>query len=66
MYTVLPLISASGTYLILKLWGAALIGGRCLKEGAPYFKAKGIIEKKFQNAVIFSFLITVNSYYYDI
>ena len=33
-YTTFPLISASGVYSISKLWGATLIGGRCLKEGA--------------------------------
>ena len=35
------------------LKGAALIGGRCLKEGGAYFKERGIIHMKFQNFVTF-------------
>ena len=52
--TVFPLISTTGAYLILKLCGAALIGGRHLNEGGPYFKVREIIRMKFQNFVIFS------------
>ena len=59
-------MSASGTYLVLKLYSAALIGGRRLKEGGAYFKVRGVIHMKFQNIVIFSFQITINNYRYDI
>ena len=34
---VFSLIIALNAYLILKLRGAALIGGQHLKEGGPYF-----------------------------
>ena len=35
-------------YLILKLWGAALIGW-WLKKGVSYFKVTGIIYRKFES-----------------
>ena len=38
--TVIPLISAPGAYLILKLKGVTVIGERCLKEGGAFFKVK--------------------------
>ena len=43
------------------LKGAALIGGRCLKEGGAYFKERGIIQMKLENFVTF-FLKKKNDY----
>ena len=51
---VFPLKSTPGAYLILKLEGAALIGGWRLKEGGPNFKVRTVY-MKFQNFVVFSF-----------
>ena len=45
--TAFSLIGAPGAYLILKLWDAALIGGRRLKEGGTYYKVREIIHEKF-------------------
>ena len=57
---------SQGTYLISKLSGAVLIGGRCLKEGGAHSKVRKIIRMKFQNIVIISFQITVHKFHYDI
>ena len=59
-------MSALGAYLISKLYGAALIGWRRLKEGGVYFKFRGIIHMKFQNLVIFFFRKTINNHHYEI
>ena len=53
---VFLVISAPGGYLILKLKGAAFIGGLHLKVGGAYFKERRIIHMKFKNFVIFFFL----------
>ena len=60
------MISAPGTYLILKFWSAVLSGGQRLKEGDVYFKIKEIILMKFQNFVIFTFQVWVINRHYDI
>ena len=42
-YTAFPLISVPGIYLILKLYGVALIQERQLKAQRVYFKISEII-----------------------
>ena len=42
-------MSASDPYLILKLYGVALIGGWRLKKEDTYFKLRGIIHVKFSS-----------------
>ena len=64
--TMFPLISAPGTYLILKLLGAVLTRGRRFKEGAVCFNVRKIIHMKFKNFLIFSFQITINDQYCDV
>ena len=64
--TVFPLMSAPGAYIILKVEGVALIGGRRLKEGGAYFQVWRVIHMKFENLVIVSFLIAVKSNHYGI
>lgn len=53
--TVIPLISTPGTYFLLKLEGATLIEGQCLKERGIHFKVQGIIHMKLQSLLHFSF-----------
>ena len=50
--TVFPLISTPGTYLVLKLLGAALINGRNL-----FREVREKTNIKCQNLVIFSFKV---------
>ena len=50
--------------MILKLQGAALIGGLYLKEGGTYFKVKEIVHMKLQNLEISSIQVAINIYHY--
>ena len=50
--------------MILKLQGAALIGGLYLKEEGTYFKAKEIVHMKLQNLEISSIQVAINIYHY--
>ena len=42
------------------------IGEEHLRKGGTCLQARGFISIKFQNVVIFHFLVTVNNYDYDI
>ena len=53
------------TYLILKLWGATLVGWQ-LKKRVPNFKITEITHRKFEKFVILFFQVTVNNYHHDI
>ena len=64
--TVFRLINAHIANLILKFQGLALNGRWPLTVGGAYFKVRGIIHKKFQNFVVFSFQIALNEYHYDV
>ena len=44
----ISLISTPGVYLILKLYGVALIGRWYLKKGGTYFKVRKVIPMKFK------------------
>ena len=66
VFTVFPLISAPGAYLISKLSGVALLGVRRLRVGGAYFKVRGIILMIFQIFAVISFKITINEYNYDV
>ena len=59
-------IKPPGAYLMSRLSGEALIGGRCLKEGCAGFKQRRVIYMKFENFVIVSFQINVNDNHCDI
>ena len=60
------LINATDAYFISKVEGVTLIGGRCLNKEGAYFKVRGFIPMKFKNFIIFSILIIINNYHYDI
>ena len=56
--TVFPLISTPGTYVISKLYGAALEGrkeGSPLKEKGAYFEVRRVIIMKFSGIFMVNF-----------
>ena len=62
---VFPLINTPGTNLILKLYVATLIGGRCLKQ-TRIFQSKRIYSYEISKLIILSFHVIINNYHYDI